>query len=289
MAHGDLSQPVAVEQQHRELATLGRTFERMRAELRSSQAALTRRLAEREELVRLKEEFLANVSHELRTPLNVIFGYTDMLLEDETNAERRDALERIRMQSGQLVSLVADLMTLSGLNTGKITLERRRLAVAELIGPLRLLMDGLARERPITAVVDCPAELPLLYTDPLRLEQILTNLLTNAFKFTTTGTVRLRIRSLQHGRQMAFEVADTGVGIPAHELPHIFDEFRQVDGSMSRPHAGLGIGLALVRRLSELLGGTVEVESHPGAGSTFTVTLPTDDPETQSLPTGRAA
>jgi signal transduction histidine kinase len=288
MARGDLSQPVAVDPQHRELATLGRTFERMRAELRSSQAALTQRLAEREELVRLKEEFLANVSHELRTPLNVIFGYTDMLLEDETSTERRDALERIRVQSGQLLKLVADLMTLSGLNTGKITLERRWFSVAQLVEPLRLLMDGLARDRPLTAIVDCPDDLPLLHTDPLRLEQILTNLITNAFKFTPTGTVALRVRAADGGQQIEFEVADTGVGIPAQELPHIFDEFRQVDGSMSRPHAGLGLGLALVRRLSELLGGSVGVESRPGEGSTFTVTLPTDNPDTQSLP-GRAA
>jgi signal transduction histidine kinase len=289
MARGDLSQPVATDQQHRELATLGRTFERMRTELRSSQAALTRRLEEREELMRLKEEFLANVSHELRTPLNVIFGYTDMLLEDEADSERRHALDRIRAQSGQLLNLVADLMTLSGLNTGKITLERRLFPVAELIEPLRVLMDGLCRDRPIAATVECPADLPLLHTDPLRLEQVLTNLITNAFKFTTAGTVALRVRTSQGGRQIEFEVADTGVGIPAHELPHIFDEFRQVDGSMSRPHAGLGLGLALVRRLSELLGGSVGVASHPGEGSTFTVTLPVDDPDTHALTTGRAA
>jgi signal transduction histidine kinase len=279
MAGGDLSQPVAVDARHRELATLGRTFERMRTELRRSQAALTERLAEREELIRLKEEFLANVSHELRTPLNVIFGYTDILLEEEQDAERRDALGRIRAQSEQLLKLVRDLMTLSGLNAGKLALEIAPVAVDDLVARLRPLMEQLAHGRPIAAVCECAPALPALHTDVLRLEQILTNLLTNAFKFTRTGQVALRVRHLAGDRRVVFEVADTGIGIPPPELPYIFDEFRQVDGSMSRQHGGMGLGLALVRRLVGALGGEVAVESRPGEGSTFTVTLPTDSPD----------
>lgn len=112
---------------------------------------------------------------------------------------------------------------------------------------------------------------------------------TNAFKFTSEGQVALRVRHTAAERRVVFEVADTGIGIPERELPHIFDEFRQVDGSMSRRHSGMGLGLSLVRRLVELLGGDVTVASRPGEGSTFTVSLPVDHPSTQMLPADRAA
>jgi signal transduction histidine kinase len=289
MAGGDLSQPVVVDDRHRELATLGGTFERMRTELCRSQAALTQRLAEREELIRLKEEFLANISHELRTPLNVIFGYTDILLEDEHELQRRDALGRVRAQSEQLLQLVRDLMTLSGLNAGKIVLDLSPVGAAEVVDRVRPLMEQLSQGRPVTALCECPPAVPVVYTDPLRLEQVLTNLVTNAFKFTVEGTVVLRVRHLAAERRIVFEVADTGIGIPERELPGIFDEFRQVDGSMSRHHGGMGLGLALVRRLVGLLGGEVTVESRPGEGSTFTVTLPVDHPSAGTLAPGRAA
>jgi signal transduction histidine kinase len=278
MASGDLSQPVANDDWHRELATLGRTFERMRTELRRSQAALTRRLAEREELIRLKEEFLANVSHELRTPLNVIFGYTDMLREGENDGERRAVLDRIRSQSEQLLELVRDLMTLSGVSAGKISLEISPVDPSDAVGRQKPLMQQLARGRPVTFECECGRALPPLHTDPLRLEQVLINLVTNAFKFTLEGRVVLRVAHDVATRRIRFEVADTGIGIPARELPFIFDEFRQVDGSMSRDHGGMGLGLALVRRLVDLLGGEVTVTSRPGAGSTFTVALPLEHP-----------
>jgi signal transduction histidine kinase len=128
-----------------------------------------------------------------------------------------------------------------------------------------------------------------MYTDPLRVEQVLTNLLTNAFKFTTKGSVTLRVCHAAAARRVLFEIADTGIGIPEGELPHIFDEFRQVDGSMSRQHGGIGLGLALVRRLVGLLGGEVTVVSRPGEGSTFTVALPLDHPNVGSVSAGRAA
>jgi signal transduction histidine kinase len=289
MASGDLSQPVTREDRHRELATLGSTFERMRTELRDSHAALTQRLAEREELMRLKEEFLANISHELRTPLNVIFGYTDMLSSDEDDPERRDALDRIRAQSEQLVQLVRDLMTLSGLNAWKIAVELCPVNVDELIGRIRALAEQLARRRSIAAVFEVPASVPALHTDPLRLEQILSNLVTNAFKFTTEGRVTVRVRYPTRDGQVLFEVADTGIGIAERELAHIFDEFRQVDGSMSRAHGGMGLGLALMRRLVGLLGGEVSVVSRLGEGSTFTVVLPVHHPGSDTLSPGQAA
>jgi signal transduction histidine kinase len=272
MAGGDLSQPVAVTGPHDEVGTLAHAFEHMRIELQRSHAALEQRLEERDELIRLKEEFLANVSHELRTPLNVIIGYTDMLL-DETR-EGHDMLGRVRTQSERLLALVRDLMTLSGLSTGKLAIEVRPVAVPELLARLGPLADQLVQGKALTIAWDCPAGLPVLDTDGRRLEQVLANLLTNACKFTPQGTVTVRVRHRPERAAVAFEVSDTGIGIPADELPHVFDEFRQVDGSMARRHDGIGLGLALVRKLTTVLGGTVDVASRVGEGSTFTVTLP---------------
>ena len=123
----------------------------------------------------------------------------------------------------------------------------------------------------------------------MRLEQVLANLVTNAFKFTAAGSVAMRVRYAHAERRVTFEIADTGIGIPACELPHIFDEFRQVDGSMSRRHGGMGLGLALVRHLTELLGGEVTVVSREGVGSTFTVVLPLEQDEAATVSPVRAA
>ena len=276
MARGDLSQPVEIDTGHDEIATLGRTFERMRIELQRSQLALEQRLEEREELMRLKEEFLANVSHELRTPLHVIVGYTDMLADAPMTEDQQDALARIRVQSERLLHLLGDLMTLSGVSTGKLSVTPGTVTVRELVKRLAPLVDRLRRDKPVEVEWDCPLGIPALHTDGSRVEQVLTNLVTNAFKFTPRGRITIRARHEPESRCVVFEVADTGIGIPADELPYVFDEFRQVDGSMSRNHEGMGLGLALVKRLVELLGGEVTVSSAVGEGSCFTVSLPTE-------------
>lgn len=126
----------------------------------------------------------------------------------------------------------------------------------------------------IETVWDRPIALPSIETDALRLEQVLTNLITNAFKFTPQGKITIRARHDMTQERVVFQVADTGIGIPEHELPHIFDEFRQVDGSMSRFYDGMGLGLALVRKLTSLLQGEIAVASQVGQGSVFTVTIP---------------
>ncbi|MBI3301351.1 MAG: sensor histidine kinase [Deltaproteobacteria bacterium] len=274
MARGDLSQPVVVGERHDEIATLAQAFEHMRIELKRSHLALKQRLEEREELIRLKEEFLDNMSHELRTPLNVIIGYTDMLLDEGLSADGCNALTRIRAQSEHLFHLLSDLMTLSGVNTGKVALQISPVAVSDLLARLSPLVDQLRQGKDIEAVWDCPVLLPAVETDALRLEQVLTNLITNAFKFTPQGKVTIRARHDTAQERVVFEVADTGIGISVHELPHIFDEFRQVDGSMSRSYGGMGLGLALVRKLTSLLQGEIAIASQVGQGSVFTVTIP---------------
>jgi signal transduction histidine kinase len=274
MALGDLSRAVVLDTRHAEIATLARTFERMRVALRQSRLALEQRVEERDELIRLKEEFLANVSHELRTPLNVIVGYAEMLADDEPEADRRDALGRIRVQSERLLTLLGDLMTLSGISTGKLSVVSELVDAREALDRLIPLVQRLRHGRPIDVVWDCPAGLPPLLTDGSRLEQMLTNLATNAFKFTPSGTITIRARYEPAGERVVFDVADTGIGIPAHELPYVFDEFRQVDGSMHRHYEGMGLGLALVKRLAALVGGEVRASSVMGQGSTFSLSFP---------------
>lgn len=188
-----------------------------------------RLLEEREELIRLKEEFLANIFHELRTPRHVILGYTEMLLEDDLPGELRDVPVRIRQQSQRLT----DLMNLSGLNSGKIGLQISPVPVATILVRLTPLVDQLRRGTDIDVVWECAPFLPAIETDALRLEQVLTNLVANAFKFTAHGRITIAASSTAGG--VVFSVTDTGIGIPPEEIPHIFDEFRQVDGSL---HAG---------------------------------------------------
>jgi signal transduction histidine kinase len=274
MAGGDLSQPVIVGRRRDEIATLAQAFEHMRVELERSHAALEQRLEEREELIRLKEEFLANISHELRTPLHIIMGYSDMLSSSELDLDQREMLTRIRSKSEHLAHLLSDLMTASQLNTGKITLEVRTVKFPDLFARLLPLTEQLRQGKDVEVVWDCPSFLPPLETDALRLEQVLTSLITNAFKFTPKGQVAVRACALAAQEQVRVEVTDTGIGIPAQEIPFIFDEFRQVDGSASRTYGGMGLGLALVKKLVTLLRGEIAVTSQEGKGSTFTIALP---------------
>ena len=274
MSRGDLSHPVDVGPRRDELATLARAFDQMRVELARSRTALERRLSEREELIRLKEEFLASISHELRTPLNAIIGYTDMLADQRLSADGREWLSIVRAQAEHLFEMLADLLTLSGLNTGTLAVEVSPVRVSSILAKLHPLADDLCAGKDLDVVWECPAALPTIETDPLRLEQILANLLSNALKFTPHGWVVLRVLDQTDHERIVFEVSDSGIGISPDELPNIFDEFRQVDGTLTRRYGGVGMGLTLVKKLTALLAGTVAVRSQVGIGSTFTVTLP---------------
>ncbi len=273
MAQGDLSQPVVLGRRRDEIGTLATSLDQMRVELLQSRAALERRVQERDELIQLKEAFLANISHELRTPLNAIIGYNDMLVDRDLDAEAQELTAAVRRQSEHLYHLLSELLTLSGLNLNTIELEVAPVRVQALIARLKPLAERLAHAKPIEVTWDCPPSLPTIETDPLRLEQVLANLINNAFKFTTAGAVTIRVAQ-SSSQQIVFEVTDTGIGIPAAELSHIFDEFRQVDLSLTNVFGGVGLGLAVVKRMTALLHGQVNVTSRLGGGSTFTVTLP---------------
>jgi signal transduction histidine kinase len=191
-------------------------------------------------------------------------------------------LGHVKTKSDHLFRLLSDLMAFAGISSGKNALQINMVRVPYLFETLATLAGRLRQEKDIHVIWDAPATLPEIETDAFRLEQILSNLLTNAFKFTMYGQIIVRVRHVSTQEVIVFEIADTGIGIPSDKLPFIFDEFHQVDGSANRRYGGVGLGLAIVKKLVHLLHGTVHVNSEPGKGSTFTVTIPVQFPQTSS-------
>ncbi|WP_232839976.1 MULTISPECIES: SpoIIE family protein phosphatase [Nocardia] len=247
-----------------------------------AQAAQLRRAEELAELDRAKTTFFTSVSHELRTPLTLITGPAQDALADRDAplaAVQRARVEIIRRNAGRLRRMVDTLLDFSRLEDGHLAFEP---VAVELGGLTRGIAESFApavRRAGLGFTVDCPEQLRAVMVDPGHWERIVLNLLSNAVKFTLTGEIGIGVRLRDD--QVVLEVRDTGVGIEAEELPHIFERFRQVRGAAGRSHEGSGIGLALVRELAALHDGDAEVVSHPGRGTTFTVRFParhTDDP-----------
>jgi signal transduction histidine kinase len=216
------------------------------------------------------------MSHELRTPLNAIVGYAGIMLEGiggEIDNEARDMLENINESSEHLLKLINDILDISKIEAGRLEIVSENFSVRSLIDTLANNLRVLAEQKHLAFDIDVDEKVPMLLVgDKERLGQIMINLLSNAFKFTDKGAVGLYVAWSEEGLLM--RVRDTGIGIPAHALQYIFDEFRQVDGSYSRNYAGTGLGLAIVKKLTEAMDGTVTVESRVGGGSVFTVRLP---------------
>jgi signal transduction histidine kinase/HAMP domain-containing protein len=224
---------------------------------------------------RLKDHFLQNVNHELRTPLTAIVGWTDLLMEadlDEKTLAR--GLSQVRQSARILLALIDDLLDLARMDRGSLSLERKPVQLPEIvqrsIDTVRMMADGRS-----VAVIFAPPTTAMapVQADPLRLQQILWNLLANAIKFSRRHG-RVVVRVDREPERYLVSVEDDGIGIPAGELSHVFERFRQVDGSPTRQHAGMGIGLALARSLVELHGGAIWADSVVGKGSRFTFTLP---------------
>lgn len=230
------------------------------------------------EAARVKGEFLANVSHELRTPLNAIIGFSDMLLmgmQGDLNEKQRHKMTRLRDNGTRLLTLINDLLDLTRIEAGRLEVAHNAFSPRHFAEKVVAQMEGMASQTGLkTQVVIAPNLPTTLMGDEARLEQIVVNLLSNAFKFTKEGSVTLNV-SANHGDQTwSIAVKDTGIGIPPHALNLIFEEFRQVDGSYTRAFKGTGLGLAITRNLTRLLGGKILVESTLDVGSTFTVVLP---------------
>jgi PAS domain S-box-containing protein len=253
-------------------ATEQRETERRRASLLEQEQAARR---EAESISRSKDEFVATVSHELRTPLNAIFGWVRLLRSGGLDeAKREHALEVVERNTRAQAQLIEDLLDMSRVVTGHLRLDMRRV---DLTTVTRTAMEAVkpgAEAKELTIALDLPANVGTISGDPDRLQQIIWNLLNNSVKFTPKGG-RIRVTLRANGSDAVLQVSDSGVGIGAELLPHVFERFRQGVSSASRTHGGLGIGLALVRHLTEMHGGTVEAASEgENRGSTFTVRFP---------------
>jgi signal transduction histidine kinase/CheY-like chemotaxis protein len=236
-----------------------------------------------------KSQFLANMSHELRTPLNAIIGLTEMMY---TNAARfgtekaAEPLRRVHRAGSHLLGLINQVLDLSKIEAGKLELSPESVNLAPLIDEVIGTARQLAEQNKNRLLVESQQNLGSLTVDPMRLRQILLNLLSNACKFTKGGEVALRMRKVVDGRNwIEFAVADTGIGLTPEQQAKLFEEFTQADTSTARQYGGTGLGLAITRKLARMMGGDVTVTSEPGKGSVFTVCLPggTESPTESSI------
>ncbi len=223
-----------------------------------------------------KSAFLANMSHEIRTPMTAILGFTELLLDDsQTEAQRREHLRTITANGNHLLSLINDILDLSKIEAGKMTLELIGCSPLDILRQVEAMMNLRAKEKGLALRLEPVFPLPrAILTDPGRLRQILVNFAGNAIKFTESGSVRLAILYDEARGELRFAVGDTGIGMSGEVLAKLFQPFTQADESTARRFGGTGLGLTISRRLAEMLGGRIDVASEPGKGTTFTLLLP---------------
>jgi len=248
-----------------------RVFERTQDLMGARDAAL--------EANKAKSRFLANMSHELRTPLNAIIGYSDMLIEDAEDLGYKEQLEdlsKIQSAGKHLLSLISDILDISKIEAGKMQVLPEKFVLHDLLQEIINTMKLLMEKRKNAFEFYYDEAVKYMYTDPIRVRQIIFNLLSNATKFTEQGTITLRIEQKLQGEKswVVFIVKDTGIGISQAQQDKLFQAFVQVDNSATRKYDGTGLGLAISRRFCKLMDGDIVVESKLGNGSQFTVTLP---------------
>jgi len=225
-----------------------------------------------------KSQFVSSVSHELRTPLNAIIGLTEMMVKNATRfgtEKAQEPLQRVNRAGTHLLGLINQVLDLSKIEAGKLELNPQTVQLGPLIKDVISTAGQLAEQNKNRLVVDAQENLGALTVDPMRLRQILLNLLSNACKFTKEGEVRLRARRVANGgRWVEFAVADTGIGMTPEQQAKLFEEFSQADATTAQHFGGTGLGLAITRKLARMMGGDVTVTSELGKGSVFTVRLP---------------
>jgi signal transduction histidine kinase len=236
---------------------------------------------------RLKSEFLANVSHELRTPLNSILGFADLLRDSLSASPEAKALRyisNIRQSGRDLLELINDLLDLAKIEAGRMEIRSEAMSLSDMFEALATILRPLAEQRGVMVEPSVAPEVPILHSDPGKLQQILYNLLSNAIKFSPqNGRIELMAdlvapasaaSAAEEPGHVLIRVIDRGPGIEAAKHGVIFEKFRQLDGSVTRTHSGTGLGLAISKELTTLLGGRIGVESSPGEGATFWIELP---------------
>ena len=226
---------------------------------------------------RAKSAFLANMSHEIRTPMSAVIGYSDLLLDPELGAsDRVNYVQTIRRNGEHLLTLINDILDLSKIEAGKMSLEAISTSPAQLLVDVASLMRVRAAEKHLAFEVAYEGAIPdTIQSDPTRVRQIVMNLVSNAIKFTEQGSVRITARCDASGNALTIAVADTGIGMTPEQLGKLFVAFTQADATMTRRFGGTGLGLVISRKLAQALGGDITVESTPGKGTTFRLTVPT--------------
>ncbi|WP_374486080.1 response regulator [Zoogloea sp.] len=226
-----------------------------------------------EEAARVKSDFLANMSHEIRTPMNAIVGMAYLTLRTELSPRQRDYLEKIQGSSQHLLGIINDILDISKIEAGKLVIERTDFELERVLDNVSSLISDRIASKGLELIVDVADDVPgSLVGDPLRLGQILVNYANNAVKFTERGEVAVRVRLAEGGQDevlLRFEVRDTGIGLSGEQRARLFRSFEQADSSTTRKYGGTGLGLVISKRLAELMGGEVGVDSTPGVGSTF--------------------
>ena len=268
---------MVIEATNSQIADLERLLAKVREKERSEREL--RQAAEAAN--RAKTYFLANVSHEIRTPMTAILGYAELLGNDDLGpAERADCVDTIRRNGDHLMAIINDILDLSKIESGQFAVEPSDTVVAEVVRDVVQLLQVRATAKGIQLVHVIEGDAPRVpvRTDPVRLRQVLLNLIGNAVKFTDHGSVRVSVSAEREAQRMRFRIAtqDTGPGIEPEQLGRLFQPFSQADVSHTRRHGGTGLGLAISQRLAHLLGGQIDVASEPGRGSVFTFTFAAD-------------
>ncbi len=299
-------EPIEVIKTGDEIEFLGESFNRMiealaasEKQLREQKKLLEQKVKDRTDQLaeatrtaqaanQAKSEFLANISHELRTPMNGVIGMLDIALDRDLSQDLAEQLQTAQQCAQSLLSLLNDILDLSKIEAGKMTLEKISFDVRGLVADCIRAHQPKAQENSVALLSEVSPDVPQQITgDPLRIRQILANLISNAVKFTEHGSIEVRIDGQFTGRSefaLRFTVQDSGTGIPADKLLSIFDEFTQADRSVSRKYGGTGLGLAITRKLAKLHGGEINVNSELGRGTAFTVTLQCEASEAESVP-----
>jgi signal transduction histidine kinase/CheY-like chemotaxis protein len=250
-----------------------------RTEAESARLIAEEAKVEAEQANRTKSAFLANMSHELRTPMNAIIGYSEMLIEEAEDLEPDEFvpdLKKIQSAGKHLLALINDILDLSKIEAGKMTLYLERFEVAATLDEVASTVQPLVAKNGNKLIIECPADMGAMHADLTKVRQTLFNLLSNASKFTDKGSIHVLVTAKQGptGERIAIAVRDSGIGMTPEQMGKLFQSFSQADNSTTRKYGGTGLGLAISRKFCQMMGGDITVTSEPGKGSTFTMELP---------------